>query len=70
MTEAIETLQQHGHLLVRRVAQRDDSVSDALFDVASGGRSTWTLADWEAMLDELDACQLTVGAWLREGEGR
>jgi hypothetical protein len=54
------------HRLVRRVVLEDSEASAALFRIASRGRQTWGLADWNNLLAELDACDLTVGAWIEQ----
>jgi hypothetical protein len=35
-----------------------------LMTVAIGHQNTWSLADWNAVLDKLDDCDLTVQEWL------
>lgn len=54
------------HRLVRRVAAEDSEASAALFHLAARDRKSWTAAHWNELLAELDASDLTVGAWLEQ----
>lgn len=48
-----------------RVIVRDETpAAIALLTLASNGRQVWTLADWRALLAELDSSNLTVADWL------
>ena len=49
---------------IRRVAQRSDDASEALFHLAAAGRKDWTGPEWEDVLSELDRCDDTVEDWL------
>lgn len=51
---------------VRRVAAEGDNSPNAmaLYTLAAGHRFNWSTADWQAVLDKLDNCELTVGEWL------
>ncbi len=53
-----------GHLLISRVVNRDDWVSQSVFDIAAGDRKSWTVTDWDELLADLDACQLCLSDWL------
>lgn len=57
-----------GGLLVRRVVERDDEITDALMEVATAGRTHWTYRDAERLVHSLKTCQLTVAEWLKERE--
>ena len=54
----------HSHRKVRRVMARNDQATEELCALAMGARIDWTLPDWRAMLQELDACELSVTDWL------
>lgn len=64
MPRQSDDLASHGHLLVRRAILRDDWITDALLDLAAGSRTTWTTADWDALLAELASCNDTIEEWL------
>ncbi len=51
---------------VRVVAQKGDRNGHALalYTLAAGHRFAWTPDDWQAVLDKLDDCELTVEVWL------
>lgn len=51
-------------LLVRRVANRDDHLADALFDIAASAKTDWELREWNQVLDRLDSSNETIGRWL------
>jgi hypothetical protein len=57
-------LNEHGRLLVRRAVHRDDWISEALLDIAAGDQTEWTTQEWDALLTELDACDMTIAEWL------
>lgn len=56
------------HRLVRAVAREDSDAADALFAVLREARQDWPYGLWLAELARLDACPLTVGAWLTARE--
>ena len=66
-----EILSDHGGLLVRRVAQREDSdeVTQALFEVATRGKTEWTHDDAKRLADSLLNCDMTVSKWLKTHNG-
>ena len=53
-----------GHRLVRRVIMEDGWAADAIFDIAAGDKKEWTLLEWNAVLCDLEKCQLNVNDWL------
>lgn len=53
-----------GHLLVRRVINRNDWVSQAVFNIAAGARKHWNTSDWAALVNDLGASSLTLTDWL------
>ena len=53
-----------GHHLVRRVIERDDWASEAIFDIAAGDKKEWTPIEWAAVLCDLERCKLKVNEWL------
>lgn len=59
-------LEEHGRLLVSRVASRshDNPVSDALYAAAADGRTSWTPAAWQELLSDLDSCHDKIRDWL------
>ena len=61
-----DTLAEHGRLLVRRVAQREDETGEALFTLAAGDRTNWTPTEWQALLADLDADDRTVRQYLQD----
>ena len=68
-TDSAETVQmlldEVGHRKVSAIARGGDSAyADALYDIAAGDETEFTLEDWQAVLDDLDASKLTVRAWL------
>ncbi len=64
-TTTVDRLREEaGHLLVRQIIDRNDWISDALLDIAAGGRKSWTVPDWDALLEDLEACPLLVSDWL------
>ena len=52
---------------VRTVAAKGDRNGHALalYTLAAGHRFNWSPEDWQAVLDKLDSCELTVGEWLK-----
>lgn len=62
------SLQDASHRVVRAVAREDSDASRALFAVILEARRDWPYALWLAELAALDACTLTVGAWLAARE--
>ena len=63
-----ETLSAHGGLLVRRVAERGDELTDALFEIATEGRIRWTHSEAVRLERSLAACDQTVAEWLESRE--
>ena len=53
-----------GHLLVRRVIERDDWTSEAIFNIAAGDKPTWTPEEWATLTHDLKKSQLRVSKWL------
>lgn len=64
VAQARATLARASGLLVRRVAQRDDTLGLALFVLVYEQRREWTWGAWVDALRELDASEQTVGEWL------
>lgn len=56
-------LADYGHLLVRRAIQRDDWVTEAIFDLAADGQTEWTLVEWDAVVAKIESSDLTVAEW-------
>jgi len=54
-----------GHLLVRRVIERGDWTSEAIFDIAAGDKKNWIPIEWAAVLSDLERCKLKVNEWLK-----
>lgn len=62
---AIDRLRESaGHLLVRRAVDRDDWVSEAVLDIATGNQRLWTPKQWSALLKDLRRCPGTLDDWL------
>ena len=59
-----DRLREHGRLLVRRAVKRDDWIADALLDLAAGDQTQWTPQQWDALLTELAASDMTIDEWL------
>lgn len=57
-------LADHGHLLVRRALDRDDWICNAILDLAANGQREWDLAEWTALLTELETSDMTVAEFL------
>ncbi len=58
-------LDEVGHRKVSAIARGGDSTyADAIYDIAAGDETEFTLEDWHAILDQLDASKLSVRAWL------
>lgn len=57
-------LTDYGHLLVRRAVLRDDWISDEILELAANGQRDWTVAEWTALLTELQASKLRLRDWL------
>ena len=53
-----------GRLLVRRAIDRDDWISEAIFDIAAGSKVHWTPQQWKALDHDLHACRLKLADWL------
>ena len=73
LAEARQALLENPRVLrrkVRCVAAAGDMDENALhlYTLAAGHKFQWTEADWAAVLNKLDSCELTVGEWLSEGE--
>ena len=60
----IQLRDEAGHLMVRRVIDRDDWISQAVFNIAAGSRKHWTTPDWNALIRDLGASQLKLTDWL------
>ena len=54
----------HGHLLVKRAAFRDDLVGETILDLAAGDRQDWTVQQWLLVLSSLKVSKLKVKDWL------
>ena len=63
-----DILNDHGGLLVRRVVERNDEVTDALFEVAIDGRKNWTHREADGLQNSLKRCDMTVRDWLKSRE--
>lgn len=63
-----DPLAAHAKRKVRAVAHETGPHADQLFALAAGQRKDWTKADWQDVLDSLDACHEDVETWrsLRE----
>lgn len=57
-------LADHGHLLVRRAVNRSDWIADALLELAAADQQCWTLAEWDALLAELDSSDMTISEFI------
>ena len=53
-----------GHLLTRRVVDRDDWVSEAVLDIAAGHQTQWTPKQWNTLLHDLKRSPGTLADWL------
>ena len=51
-------------LLIRRLAVRDDYLTDALYSVAMGDRIEWTRASLKVLHKELTSSDICLGDWL------
>jgi len=72
MIERPFDFEEHARKLVKRAVltlenQPATPLCDAIMDVAMASKTAWTPAEIDALNAELDACRLTVGAWL-EGQ--
>lgn len=54
-----------GNILVSRVIERNDWISETIFDIAAGDKKQWTLSEWNAVLADLQCCKLKVSQWLQ-----
>lgn len=63
-TTTAERLKEHARLLVRRAINRDDWIADALLDLAAGDQTEWTVQEWDALLTELEASDMTIDDFL------
>ena len=59
-----DILEDHGRLLIRRAVDRDDEISQAIFDIAAGDQTVWTLGEWAALLTDLQSCDMTISEWV------
>ena len=57
-------LADHGRLLVRRAIDREDWISEAIFDIACNGKRHWTSSEWDALLTEICADDMTIADFL------
>lgn len=63
--KSTQPLDPHLRRRVRRVmADSHGPHVQALCDAAAGSRKAWTPADWQLVLNALDACDDRVEAWL------
>lgn len=54
----------NAHRLVRVIAREPHTrAASELYLAAMEGRKAWTLAEWEAVLADLDKCELTIEDW-------
>ena len=63
-------LAQVAHRIVRVLAAESSEFTAALFLVARERKVKWELQEWEAVLADIDACELTVGEWLAKEAAR
>lgn len=54
-----------GHLLVRRVIERDDWTAEAIFNIAAGDKTNWTPIEWATVTCDLERSRLRVSDWLK-----
>lgn len=59
-----DELANHGRLLVKRAVNRDDWISEALFDMAAGDQIEWTPQQWDALLTELARSDMTISEFI------
>ena len=59
-------LDEVGNVLVRRVIERDDWATEAVFDIAAGDKTEWTPIEWAAVISDLERCKLKVKDWLNQ----
>jgi len=65
--QSIQRLEEEfGQVMVRRVIERDDWASEAIFDVAAGDKTNWSPLEWAAVICDLERCKLKVTDWLKE----
>lgn len=64
VAQARATLARASGHLVRRVAQRDDTLGLALFVLVYEQRREWTWDAWLEALRAIDTSELTVEQWL------
>ena len=57
-------LSSYGHLLVRRAIERDDWVSESIFNLAAGDQAHWTPEEWAPILTDLETCDDKLADWL------
>ena len=58
----MSTLASNGHRKVRVLVRENSEASSEFFNMvaAANGKSEWKLGEWQALLAQLDACELTV----------
>lgn len=53
-----------GHLLLRRIVDREDWISEAVLDLAAGKQQAWTPGQWTVLLTELRHTPGRLADWL------
>ncbi len=54
----------YGHLKVRRAIQRDDWLSEKIYDLAAADRKEWDTNSWAVLEKELENCELKIKDWI------
>lgn len=47
----------------------EDEMADAILFLAQNGRMSWTLSEWNALVNSIKNSELTIGEWLDQRRG-
>ncbi len=52
------------HRKVRYVLDKQGDLQDALLDIVTQGKQEWSVQEWQQLIDDIQASDLTVGEYI------
>lgn len=52
------------HRKVRYVLDKQGDLQDALLDIVTQGKQEWSVQEWQQLVDDIQASDLTVGEYI------
>jgi hypothetical protein len=52
------------HRKVRYVLDKQGDLQDALLDIVTQGKKEWSVQEWQQLVDDIQASDLTVGEYI------